>query len=185
MPKPYFTQPKLVIDEMIRVDYAGEYGAVRIYQGQGAFTSNVLDKRLIGHMLEQEQNHLDYFKDQMLKNNVRPSFFMPLWHIFGYGLGAVSAMLGKKTAMLVTDAVEEVIQGHYAEQINYFEKEGHDENKEDKEDLLSNIKQFREDELEHQIVATEHGSQQLIGGGILNKAVQLMCKAAIYISKRY
>lgn len=185
MPKPYFTPQKAVIDEMIRVDYAGEYGAVRIYQGQGACLRNAEDKNLITHMLEQEQRHLDYFKRQMLQNNVRPSFFMPLWHILGYGLGAVSAMLGKKTAMLVTDAVEEVIAKHYSEQIDYLEQVKDSTQQYCSENLLSNVKQFREDELEHQVTANEHGSKKLTCGIILNGAVKFMCKVAIYISKRY
>src|ERR1700742_2661958 len=109
------------IEAMIRVDHAGEYGAVRIYEGQLA----VLKRRkgaeasveTITHMAEQEQRHLKTFDRLVNERKVRPTALEPLWRVAGYALGAGTALMGEKAAMACTAAVEEVIDAHYAEQI--------------------------------------------------------------------
>ena len=52
----------------------------------------------------------------MVKRRVRPTALMPLWHVAGYALGAVTALMGEKAAMACTVAVESVIDEHYAKQ---------------------------------------------------------------------
>ncbi|MGI4776094.1 MAG: demethoxyubiquinone hydroxylase family protein [Janthinobacterium lividum] len=176
MPRPDFSSKKDKIEKFIRVNQAGEYGAKRIYEGQIRFTKNMSDKDELNIMLSQEQVHLEYFNKQLNIRKIRPTIFMPFWHLGGYTLGAVSAAFGIKTAMLITDAVEDVIEEHYNQQINYL-KYSNFEN-----DLMIQLQKFRQDEIEHKNIAAEH-----IGNGLttmlVTQIVKAICKSAIAISK--
>ena len=114
MPRPYFHDKSAHIDEMLRIDHAGEYGAIRIYKGQ--LKAIIESRELISEMLEQEQEHLEYFEEEIRNRNTRPTLLMPFWHVFGYALGYLSAKAGTKYAMLCTEAVEGVIDKHYSSQ---------------------------------------------------------------------
>src|ERR1700760_1450030 len=113
------TRTRDEIEEMIRVDHAGEYGAVRIYEGQlavlGARGGPAVDA--IRHMAEQEQRHLKTFDALVNERRVRPTAMEPVWRVAGFALGAATALMGEKAAMACTAAVEEVIDEHYAQQI--------------------------------------------------------------------
>ena len=113
-----------IVESMIRVDHAGEYGAMRIYAGQLAFLKDAKSRELVEHMQAQEKRHLETFEGLMRERKVRPTVLMPLWHAAGYALGAATALLGEKAAFACTVAVESVIDKHYAAQ---GEKLGTDE----------------------------------------------------------
>lgn len=165
-----------LVEQIIRVDHAGEYGAKRIYQGQMAVLKNSPSYKTIKHMAEQEEEHLAYFSDAMAKRKVRPTFFMPLWHVGAYAMGAATAMLGEKAAMACTVAVEEVIDEHYQEQLAML---GDDEQK-----LKKKIEKFREEELQHRDIGLENKAEEAHGYPVLRGAVRFMTKMAIEISKK-
>ena len=108
---------------MIRVNQAGEHGAVRIYQGQLAVLGDSSVGEDIRHMAEQEKEHKRIFDDLLATHRVRPTILSPLWHGAGYALGCLTALLGKKGAMVCTVAVEEVIEAHYQEQLDHLKKQ--------------------------------------------------------------
>lgn len=178
MPRPEFRDSKALLDSIIRVDHAGEYGAMRIYQGQLAATKDPRTKALISHMQEQEQRHLAFFEEEMKSRKVRPTVLLPLWHYGSYALGFVTALMGKKTAMLCTQAVEEVIDEHYAEQSLSLR-----ENK-DEAELLERIEEYRAEELEHKELAIDHGSMEAPLYSFVRKAIGGVCRVAIELSKR-
>ena len=111
-----------MIDRIIRVDQAGEYGAVRIYEGQLSVLGKSAKAPVIAHMLNQEVDHLEAFSKMVAGRRVRPTALMPLWHLAGFALGAGTAMLGEKAAMACTVAVEEVIDEHYTAQIKKLDE---------------------------------------------------------------
>ena len=164
-----------IIREMIRVNHAGEYGAKRIYAGQLAVLKEKEDQQLIKHMADQEEVHLEYFAKKMQELKVRPSAFMPIWHCLGYALGAGSAMLGKNAAMVVTEAVEEVINEHYLEQLNSSEIT---------EELAENIEKFRQEELEHHDIAKVNMTELNLGHKLLYNFIKMGCKISINLAKR-
>ena len=131
------------LEEMIRVDHAGEHGAVRIYDGQLAVFDKIpgFEKTadLVRHMAEQEQEHLDHFDALIVERNIRPTAFGPVWNVAGFALGAVTALMGEKAAMACTAAVETEIDAHYAAQLDELE-DGADD------DLRDTIEKFRADE---------------------------------------
>ena len=114
---------KIKVEEFIRVDHAGERGAIKIYEGQllalNTFIKNEELKKIIEKMKEHEIEHCNYFENEIKKRNIKPTKFLPLWDLLGVGLGFGSTILGKKAAMLCTASVEEIIQEHYANQIKY------------------------------------------------------------------
>lgn len=178
MVRPEFRSKEERLRSMIRVNHAGEYGAMRIYKGQMAATKDLQTKTLISHMQEQEERHLAFFEQEMKNRRVRPTALLPLWHIGAYVLGFTSARISNKMAMLCTQAVEEVIDKHYANQISVLE-----DNTEETE-LLSTIEQFRTEELEHKDIAIDHGSMEAPLYSFVRQTIGGLCKGAIELSKR-
>src|SRR5210317_289895 len=166
------------IEEMIRVDHAGERGAVNIYDGQlmalQFLKSDPEMESKISEMKEHEKEHLKYFEQQLAERKVRPTVLLPLWDMLGVSLGFVTGIMGKKATMLCTASVEEVIDKHYLSQIEHLEK---DEKQE--KDLLKKIKKFRQDEIEHRDLAYEEGATKQGVYGFLDFIIKTGSKVAI------
>ena len=171
---------KTKVEEFIRVDHAGERGAIKIYEGQLLALNTIIKndelKKTIKNMKEHEKVHCNYFENEIKKRNIKPTKFLPLWDLLGVGLGFGSTILGKKAAMLCTASVEEVIDEHYTNQINQLES---DENK-----LKEKIIKFREDELHHKNVAYDEGATKKGVYSILDKIIKTGSKIAISISEK-
>lgn len=164
------------LDEIIRVDHAGEYGARRIYQGQLAILKHHAASETIVHMAEQEQAHLATFEQLMLENGARPSALLPLWHVAGWVLGAGTALMGEKAAMACTVAVESVIAEHYQQQIDALG--------DSQPELAQTIATFRAEEMEHHDTGLEHGAEQAPAYALLSGAIRAGCRLAIAVAKR-
>ena len=168
------------VEEFIRVDHAGERGAVKIYEGQllalNTFIKDDDLKKKIEEMKVHEKEHCNYFENEIKKRNIEPTKFLPLWDILGVGLGFGSAILGKKAAMLCTASVEEVIDQHYLDQIKQLN------NNEKK--LKEKIIKFREDELHHKDIAYKEGATKKGVYSILDKVIKTGSKIAISISEK-
>ena len=168
------------VEEFIRVDHAGERGAVKIYEGQLlALNTLVKDddlKKTIEEMKIHEKEHCEFFETEIKKRKIKPTKFLPLWDLLGVGLGFGSAILGKKAAMLCTASVEEVIDEHYQNQINQL---GSDEKV-----LKKKIIKFREDELHHKDIAYDEGATKKGLYSIMDKIIKTGSKIAINISEK-
>ena len=168
---------KNILDQIIRVDHAGEYGATRIYDGQIAiFGKESKIGKTIQHMADQEQEHIEKFNELIIEKRVRPTALLPLWNVAGFALGAGTALMGEKAAMACTVAVEKVIGDHYREQQNLLE--------DDEKELKKTIAKFEKDELEHHDIGLEHDAESAPGYKIMTKVIELGCKTAIAISKK-
>ena len=165
-----------LIERVIRVDQAGEYGAVRIYQGQLAVLGNGPKGDMIRHMKQQEDVHLDTFSKMVSERRVRPTALMPIWHVAGFMLGAGTALLGEKAAMACTVAVEETIDEHYQAQIK---KLGDDE-----KDLRETCSKFRDEEIEHRDIGYANGAENAIAYPLLSRAIKFGTKLAINLSEK-
>ena len=168
------------VEEFIRVDHAGERGAVKIYEGQLlALNTLVKDenlKKVIEEMKVHEIEHCEFFETEIKKRRIKPTKFLPLWDLLGVGLGFGSTLLGKKAAMLCTASVEEVIDEHYQNQINQL---GSNE-----KNLKKKIIKFREDELHHKDIAYEKGATKKGLYSIMDKIIKTGSKVAINISEK-
>tara|TARA_B100000242_G_scaffold293605_1_gene272269 strand:+ start:2275 stop:2808 length:534 start_codon:yes stop_codon:yes gene_type:complete len=171
---------KKLVEEFIRVDHAGERGAIKIYEGQLLALKTIMKnddlKNKIEEMKVHEEEHAEYFDKEIKKRKIKPTKFLPLWDLLGVGLGFGSTILGNKAAMLCTASVEEVIDEHYQNQIN---KLGEDE-----KELKKKIIKFREDELHHKDIAYENGASKDGLYSILDKAIKTGSRIAITISEK-
>ena len=168
------------VEEFIRVDHAGERGAVKIYEGQllalNTIVKNDSLKKTIEDMKEHEIEHCQFFEKEIKKRNIEPTKFLPLWDLLGVGLGFGSTLLGKKAAMLCTASVEEVIDKHYLDQINQLGPE--------EKELKKKITKFREDELHHKDIAYDHGATKKGLYSLMDKIIKTGSKIAINISEK-
>ena len=171
---------KKKIEEFIRVDHAGERGAIKIYEGQllalNTFIKDDELKKTIEEMKEHEREHANYFEQEIRRRRIKPTKFLPLWDLLGVGLGFGSTLLGKKAAMLCTASVEEVIDEHYQNQIDQIES--------DEKELKEKIIKFREDELHHKDIAYEKGASKDGIYSIFDKIVKTGSKIAIRVSEK-
>ena len=165
-----------LVEQMIRVDHAGEFGAVRIYAGQLAVLGDRPAAAVIREMATQEERHLKTFDRLMGERRVRPTALSPLWHAAGYALGAATALMGEKAAMACTVAVEEVIDEHYASQAA---KLGADE-----EALRDTIEDFRRDERAHRDTGLAQGAAEAPAYRALTSAIKGGSRLAIWLSTR-
>jgi ubiquinone biosynthesis monooxygenase Coq7 len=161
------------LERMLRVDQAGEYGAVRIYQGQRAI---LRDNKVLKQMEAQEREHLARFNALVAEHGVRPTLLQPLWHLAGFALGASTALLGEKAAMACTVAVEDVIEEHYGRQEDVLG--------DSQPELKATVQKVRADELEHKNHALDHGAEQAAGYPLLYAAISRGTKLAIWLSER-
>jgi ubiquinone biosynthesis monooxygenase Coq7 len=169
--------PRELVERIIRVDHAGEYGARRIYDGQLAVLGKASPARAaVRAMAEQERQHLAAFDGLIADRRVRPTALMPLWHVAGFALGAATALLGERAAMACTIAVEEVIDDHYAKQSRAL---GDDE-----ADLRARIDAFRAHENEHKAIAEAHHGRDAGGYELLSVAIKAGSRLAIWLSER-
>ena len=168
------------IEEFIRVDHAGERGAIKIYEGQllalKTIRKDVNLQKTIEEMKIHEKEHCDFFEKEIKKRDIKPTKLLPLWDLLGVGLGFGSTILGKKAAMLCTASVEEVIDDHYKNQIDQL---GSDE-----KELKDKIIKFREDELHHKDIAYEKGATKNGLYSLLDKIIKTGSKVAINISEK-
>jgi len=168
------------LEEIIRVDHAGERGAIKIYEGQLLALktikqdNNLKDK--IEEMKEQEKEHLEYFEKEIQKRKIKPTYLLPLWDVMGVALGFGTALLGKKAAMLCTASVEEVIEDHYQSQLK---KLGNDEAA-----LKAKIEKFKDDEVDHKNIAYEAGATNKGLYSIMDKVIRTGSRIAITISEK-
>jgi len=162
---------------MLRVDQAGEYGAVRIYAGQAAVLGQEHPTaRLVAQMASQEERHLSTFDRMMAERGVRPTMLQPFWHVAGHALGAATALIGPKAAMACTAAIEDEIDEHYGQQRVALGA--------DDPELSDRIAEFQAEEVEHRDLALAHGAEEAVAYPLLYSAVRAGCRTAIFLSKR-
>jgi len=171
---------KKTLEEIIRVDHAGERGAIKIYEGQLLALKTIKQdndlKDKIEEMKEQEKKHLEYFEKEIQKRKIKPTYLIPLWDLMGVSLGFGTVLLGKKSAMLCTASVEEVIEEHYKDQLK---KLGNDE-----KDLKTKIEKFKRDEAHHKNTAYKSGATNKGIYSIMGKLIRTGSRIAITISEK-
>jgi len=169
-----------ILEGILRVDHAGERGAIKIYEGQllalNTIKENKSLKKKIEEMKEQEKEHLEYFEKEIQKRKIKPTYLLPLWDIMGVALGFGTVLLGKKATMLCTASVEEVIEDHYQNQLKNL---GNDEMV-----LKAKIEKFKNDEAEHKNTAYESGATNKGLYSIMDKLIKTGSKLAINISEK-
>lgn len=110
------------ITRILKVDHAGEHGAIRIYRAQ-IFMARLLLPELLPFLqetLSHELVHHQRFQNALKEYNGRPCRMLWLWGVGGCMLGLASVALGTKGVMICTAAVERTVHLHMREQIRYL-----------------------------------------------------------------
>ena len=179
-PRPGAQGPAARLAEILRVDHAGELGAVHIYRGQRAVLEAAPGHEAIsGRLAEMEAHearHLARFDAMLTDARVRPTLLAPIWRIAGFAVGAGTALMGERAAHACTEAVESVIEAHYAGQIAELGERS--------PDLAAELSQFRDEELAHRDEAVAAGARDAPGYPILAAVIRAGCRAAIRISEK-
>eukprot|EP00959_Pyramimonas_sp_CCMP1952_P215183 4502555-Pyramimonas_sp.AAC.1 len=165
----------------LRVDHAGEWGAVRIYQGQYDVLGKTGEGATLEEMAEHEKVHLRKFNELLPQYRVRPTLLLPFWDAAGYALGFGSALLGKEAAYAVTVAVETVITEHYNDQLRFIHQT---DELQDAKELRQVFKQFRDEEQEHLDMGLERDAEKAPFYQAITNVVSTGCKSAIWLAKR-
>ncbi|KDQ18120.1 hypothetical protein BOTBODRAFT_155199 [Botryobasidium botryosum FD-172 SS1] len=171
-----------VLDSAIRVDQAGEVAANYIYQGQMFILGkDPATRPILQEMWDQEKKHLTVMNLLQVQHGVRPTALWEVAKVAGWGLGAVTALMGKEAAMACTEAVETVIGEHYDDQLKDFDRlPSHPSI-----DLLKGVvRELRDDELEHLDTAVGQHSQRAPQHALLTAVVEAGCKIAVEVCKR-
>ncbi|MFC3080030.1 demethoxyubiquinone hydroxylase family protein [Phenylobacterium terrae] len=166
--------------EILRVDHAGELGAVHIYRGQRAVLGEAPGReRIAGQLAEMEGHeaeHLARFDRLLTERRVRPTALAPVWRLAGFAVGAGTALLGEKAAHACTEAVETVIEEHYAGQIAELANRD--------PELAAELSKFRDEELAHRDLAVEEGAREAPGYSVLAAVIRAGCRTAIKLSEK-
>ncbi len=180
LPRPGRGATRARMAEILRVDHAGEYGAVQIYKAQRAVFAGLAGKEGLTRDLTEMQGHETVHKERfdalLNEHRVRPTVLLPLWHMAAVGLGVGTALMGEKAAHACTEAVESVIEKHYADQI--------EELKDPDPVLAAELTKFRDEELAHHDHAIEHGSREAPAYRLLSSVIKAGCRVAIKVSER-
>lgn len=138
------------LKKIVRVDHAGEFGAIKIYKAQQMLLSGPINE-----MLDHEIEHLKMFTDFSKEHKINPSIMLFIWSPLGSITGYVSALFGMQTAMAITVAIEEEIEQHYQNQLDGLRtiKLKDKTLKTKQEKLIKIIKKCKEDEEHHKEIA--------------------------------
>jgi len=179
-PRPGLHGDASRLAEILRVDHAGELGAVHIYRGQRAVLGGAAGKRRIDSQLAdmeaQESEHLARFEARLTQGRVRPTLMAPIWRAAGFALGAGTALIGERAAHACTEAVETVIEAHYQRQITELQDRD--------PELAAELGGFRDEELAHRDLAVAEGARSAPGYALLAAVIRTGCKAAIKLSEK-
>ena len=180
LPRPGAGQTRARLAEILRVDHAGEFGAVEIYRAQKAVFRGRRGHEGITEDLTEMQGHeavhLARFQELLTQHRVRPTALLPFWRVAAHALGAGTALMGEKAAHACTEAVETVIGEHYDRQI--------EEIRERDPELAAELTRFRDEELAHKDHAIEHGAHEAPAYRLLSAVIQTGCRAAIKIAEK-
>ena len=170
-------KPSPTLESFLRVNHAGEFAAVKIYQGQLRVLKDSKTAPTLRHLLAQESLHYEKFNTELGKRNLHPTLLQPVWERAAYGLGVVSALLGTKAAMACTIAVEEVIEDHYAKQLNNLPNDT-------SADVQALIMECYQEEIDHKNIGLTHNAQEMTGYKAFTSTIKAGCQLAIWLSKR-
>jgi ubiquinone biosynthesis monooxygenase Coq7 len=143
----------LTIKRIVRVNHAGEYGAIRIYSAQIAVARRLWPDMVpaLGQMLADEIDHCAKFYAAMPARGSRPCRIMQLWSLGGSLLGLLTALMGRQAIWICTAAVEETVHRHLDDQLHFLQSRD--------AGLHAIINSIHEEELAH----LHHAEAQLSG----------------------
>lgn len=166
----------LTVRRILKVNHAGEHGAIRIYRAQIAVASRLWHDLVppLQHMLVHEVEHCRLFREAMPARSARPCRIMSLWGLGGSGLGFATALMGRQAIWTCTAAVEEAVHRHLDDQLNFLQSRD--------QDLYDLILAIREEELSHLHTAECHLQDPTWARSALRGVISAITDALIWLS---
>jgi 3-demethoxyubiquinol 3-hydroxylase len=168
---------RVTVARILKVNHAGEYGAIRIYRAQ-LWLARRLYTDIVGFLedtLDHEIQHCAMFRDAMRARNARPCRAMILWGNGGYALGFLTALIGRKGIWICTAAVEATVHRHLEEQLGFLLTRD--------PDLHRLISAIQEQELLHLRYAEQGiGKHSTWWGGALSAIIAATTEVLIWLS---
>lgn len=156
------------VDQILRVDHAGESGAIQIYRSQIAI-ARVLHPgcvQALERMLEHELAHFRTFDGLLKARKVRPCHALPLWMVGGWMLGTMTALFGERAIWVCTAAIENTVNDHLDHQVAVLRVQD--------TEALAAVESIRRDEEEHEQHAVARGGE----GKGLYRVLRVIVKGA-------
>jgi ubiquinone biosynthesis monooxygenase Coq7 len=173
---PLSARDALTIARILRVNHAGEYGAIRIYGAQISVAKRWYPDVVpaLADMLSHERQHCAAFFAAMPPRGSRPCRVMSLWSFGGWLLGTLTALAGRQSIWVCTAAVETAVHRHLDDQLHFLSDRD--------AELHAIILSIREEELSH----LRHAEAQLTAPGVLQRklqtAISVITDALIWLS---
>jgi 3-demethoxyubiquinol 3-hydroxylase len=170
------SRERLTVARILKVNHAGEHGAIRIYRAQIFVARRCYPDVLpfLEDTLDHEIRHRALFLGAMPQRHARPCRVMALWGNGGLVLGFLTAAFGRQAIWICTAAVEAAVHRHLDDQLLFLQHRD--------PELFALIKSIQSEELLHlnhaeaNIVATGLWSRLL--GSFISKSTDL----AIWLS---
>ena len=164
--------------QLLRVDHAGERGAICIYRGQIA-VARLLHKPLVDpleEMLSHELRHFSTFDAILKHRDIRSCHALALWALGGWVIGITTALMGERAVWVCTAAIENTVNEHLEHQVDFLGQADLE--------VFAAVQSIRRDEEAHENHALEHGGH---GGGlyaILRWTIRGATSLAIWLSTK-
>lgn len=113
---------KLVIARILKVNHAGENGAIQIYGAQISI-AKIFYPEIVAKLTEMQGHEIGHhrlFAEAMLSRQAKPCRLLFLWSYGGWGLGFATALLGRKMIWTCTEAVESAVHDHLVDQLAFL-----------------------------------------------------------------
>jgi 3-demethoxyubiquinol 3-hydroxylase len=158
------TREALTVARIVRVNHAGEYGAIRIYRAQISVARRLYPDIAhdLGEMLEHEIRHCTVFSAAMPARRSRPCRLISLWATGGALLGFLTALTGRQGIWTCTAAVEAAVHRHLDDQLGFLATRDRD--------LHDAIRNIRVEELSH----LHHAEMQLQPPNLYHRALRTL-----------
>jgi 3-demethoxyubiquinol 3-hydroxylase len=156
------------VDQILRVDHAGECGAIRIYRSQISIARRLHPACVaaLEEMLSHELQHFQTFDNLLKVRGVRPCYALPFWMVGGWVLGTFTALLGERAIWVCTAAIENTVNAHLDHQVAVLSAND--------SAALAAVESIRRDEAAHEDHAVRHGGES----GGLYRALRWIVKGA-------
>jgi ubiquinone biosynthesis monooxygenase Coq7 len=169
-------QERLTIARILKVNHAGEYGAIRIYRSQ-IFIARRRYPDVVPFLqstLDHEIKHCELFRRAMPERHARPCRIMALWGNGGFVLGLLTALIGRQGIWICTAAVEAAVHRHLEDQLLFLQHRD--------PDLHALIKSIQSEELLHLTHAEERIVTKGSGSWLLSVFISKSTDLAIWLS---
>lgn len=165
------------VERILRVDHAGEFGAINIYKAQ-LIVARIFYKDIVPQLeeiLAHEKIHFETFNRILINRSVRPCHAIYLWGIGGFILGFFTALIGRDAIWVCTDSIESTVLHHLEGQLEFLAKTDIE--------VYAAVSSIKSDEESHQEIGKANGSNFFLYKPIFG-LVRYATEFAIWLSTR-